>query len=134
MSLIARLPAGRILVILPRTHMWPPVMWPNLELSPRHAHFSISTPTSYPGSLFDPRILTGTSMRGQSKDPGYEVGWTQGCFRRSSSVPKEGRSSELNVDNWNDNWEAKSEAKSPRPLRGFQVDFSLTRNVSYAVR
>ena len=42
--------------------------------------------------------------------------------------------SELNVDNWNDNCEAKSEAKSPRPLRGLQVDFSLTRNVSYAVR
>ena len=41
---------------------------------------------------------------------------------------------ELNVDNWNDNCEAKSEAKSPRPLRGLQVDFSLTRNVSYAVR
>ena len=37
--------------------------------------------------------------------------------------------SELNVDNWNDNCEAKSEAKSPRPLRGFQVDSSLTRNV-----
>ena len=29
---------------------------------------------------------------------------------------------------------AKSEAKSPRPLRGLQVDFSLTSNVSYAVR
>ena len=29
---------------------------------------------------------------------------------------------------------AKSEAKCPRPLRGLQVDFSLTRNVSYAVR
>ena len=42
--------------------------------------------------------------------------------------------SELNVDNWNDNCEAKSEAKSPRPLRGLQVDFSLTRDVSYAVR
>ena len=42
--------------------------------------------------------------------------------------------SELNVDNWNDNFEAKSEAKSPRPLRGWQVDFSLTRNVSYAIR
>ena len=42
--------------------------------------------------------------------------------------------SELNVDNWNDNCEAKSEAKSPRPLRRLQVDFSLTRNVSYAVR
>ena len=42
--------------------------------------------------------------------------------------------SELNVDNWNDNCEAKSEAESPRPLRGLQVDFSLTRNVSYAVR
>ena len=36
--------------------------------------------------------------------------------------------------NWNDNCEAKSEAKSPRPLRGLQVDSSLTRNVSYAVR
>ena len=45
-----------------------------------------------------------------------------------------GRISELNVDNWKDNCEAKSEAISPRPLRGFQVDFSLTRNVSYAVR
>ena len=33
----------------------------------------------------------------------------------------------FNVDNWNDNCEAKSEAKSHRPLRGFQVDFSLTR-------
>ena len=33
------------------------------------------------------------------------------------------------VDNWNDNCEAKSEEKSPRPLRGLQVDFSLTRNV-----
>ena len=43
-------------------------------------------------------------------------------------------SSELNVDNWNDNCEAKCEAKSPRPLRGLQVDFSLTCNVSYAVR
>ena len=43
-------------------------------------------------------------------------------------------SSELNVDNWNDNCEAKSEAKSPRPLRGLQVDFSLACNVSYAVR
>ena len=31
---------------------------------------------------------------------------------------------ELNVDNWNDNCEAKSEAKRPRPLRGFQVDFN----------
>ena len=42
--------------------------------------------------------------------------------------------SELNVDNWNDNCEAKIEAKSPRPLRGLQVDSSLTRNVPYAVR
>ena len=42
--------------------------------------------------------------------------------------------SKLNVDNWNDNCEAISEAKSPRPLRGLQVDFSLTRKVSYAVR
>ena len=42
--------------------------------------------------------------------------------------------SELNVDNRNDNCEAKSEAKSPRPLRGLQVGFSLTRNVSNAVR
>ena len=41
--------------------------------------------------------------------------------------------SELNVDNWNDNCEAKSKAKSPRPLRGLQVDSSLTCNVSYAV-
>ena len=45
-----------------------------------------------------------------------------------------GRDSELNADNWNDNCEAKSEAKSPRPLRGLQVDSSLTRNVPYAVR
>ena len=37
--------------------------------------------------------------------------------------------SELNVDNWNDNCEAKSEAKSPRPLRGLQVDSNPTRNV-----
>ena len=44
------------------------------------------------------------------------------------------QTSELNVDNWNDNCEAKSESKSPRPLRGLQVDFSLTRNVPYAVR
>ena len=29
------------------------------------------------------------------------------------------------MDNWNDNCEARSEAKSPRPLRGLQVDFSL---------
>ena len=42
--------------------------------------------------------------------------------------------SELNVDNWNDNCEVKSEAKSPRPLRGLQVDISLTRNVSYAIK
>ena len=49
-------------------------------------------------------------------------------------LENEAGSSELNVDNWNDNCEAKSEAKSPRPLRGLQVDFSLTRNVSYAVR
>ena len=42
--------------------------------------------------------------------------------------------SELNVDNWNDNCDAKSEAKSPRPLRGLHVDSSLTRNVPYAVR
>ena len=41
---------------------------------------------------------------------------------------------ELNVDNWNDNCEAKSDAKSLRPLRGLQVDFSLTRNASYVVR
>ena len=41
--------------------------------------------------------------------------------------------SELNVDNWNDNCEAKSEAKSLRPLRGLQVDSSLTCNVSYVV-
>ena len=47
---------------------------------------------------------------------------------------QQGGLSELNVDDWNDNCEAKSEAKSPRPLRGLQVDFSLTRNVSYAVR
>ena len=51
---------------------------------------------------------------------GYLIKWRQ--------------SSELNVDNWNDNCEAKSEAKSPRPLRGLQVDFSPTRNVSYVVR
>ena len=42
--------------------------------------------------------------------------------------------SELNVDNWNDNCEAKSETKSPRPLRGLQVESSLTHNVPYAVR
>ena len=44
------------------------------------------------------------------------------------------QASELNVDNWNDNCEAKNEAKSPRPLRGLQVDSSFTRNVPYAVR
>ena len=49
-------------------------------------------------------------------------------------ICKEVFSSELIVDNWNDNCEAKSEAKSPRPLRGLQVDSSLTRNVPYAVR
>ena len=42
--------------------------------------------------------------------------------------------SELIVDIWNDNCDAKSKAKCPRPLRGLQVDFSLTRNVSNAVR
>ena len=47
---------------------------------------------------------------------------------------KRGQLSELNVDNWNDNCEVKSEAKSHRPLRGLQVDFSLPRNVSHAVR
>ena len=47
---------------------------------------------------------------------------------------KSTKTSELNVDNWDDNCEAKSEAKSPRPLRGLQVDSSLTRNVPYAVR
>ena len=36
------------------------------------------------------------------------------------------RISELNVDNWNDNCGAKSEAKSPRPSCGLQVD---SRNV-----
>ena len=46
----------------------------------------------------------------------------------------QGLNSELNVDNWNDNCETKSEAKSPSPLRGLQVDFNLTRNVSYAIR
>ena len=53
--------------------------------------------------------------------------------QKLSTVTKLGQCgtfSELNVDNC----EAKSEAKSPRPLRGLQVDFSLTRNVSYAVR
>ena len=34
------------------------------------------------------------------------------------SLMEQGQASELNVDNWNDNCEAKSEAKSPRPLRG----------------
>ena len=42
--------------------------------------------------------------------------------------------SELNVDNWNDNCEAKVRQKVPGLLRGLQVDFSLTRNVSYVVR
>ena len=46
------------------------------------------------------------------------------CFITIVSL---GPVSELNVDNWNDNCEAKSEAKSPRPLRGLQVDFSLLR-------
>ena len=56
----------------------------------------------------------------QSTRPNYQLG------------PR-GPTSELNVDNCNDNCEAKSEAKSPRPLRGLQVDSNLTRNVSYAV-
>ena len=56
------------------------------------------------------------------------VGWQL----QSSNI--QGLFSELNVDNWNDNCEANSEAKSPRPLRGLQVDFSLTRNVSCALR
>ena len=66
--------------------------------------------------------------------------WTRywwGCKYQQKKIWGEGKGlqpSELNVDNWNDNCEAKSEAKSPRPLRGLQVDFSLTRNVSYAVR
>ena len=47
---------------------------------------------------------------------------------------EEAQSSEFNVDNWNDNCEVKKLAQSPRPLRSLQVDFSLTRNVSYAVR
>ena len=42
--------------------------------------------------------------------------------------------SELNVDNWNDNCEAKSEGESPMPLRVLHVDFSLTCNVPYAIR
>ena len=49
-----------------------------------------------------------------------------------STIPDGGQSamvSELNVDNWNDNCEAKSEAKRPRPLRGLQVDFSLLRGL-----
>ena len=33
-----------------------------------------------------------------------------------SSLAWRDQTSELNVDNWNDNCEAKSEAKSPRPL------------------
>ena len=38
-------------------------------------------------------------------------------------------SSELNMDNWNDNCKAKSEAKSPRHLRGLQVDFSRIKGL-----
>ena len=41
-------------------------------------------------------------------------------------------SSELNVDNWNDNCEAKSEEKSPWLLRDLQVDFSP--NVMFLIR
>ena len=52
----------------------------------------------------------------------------------SPLLSKQEFTSELNVDNWNDNCEAKSEAKSPRLLRGLQVDFNLTRNFSYAAR
>ena len=63
---------------------------------------------------FVPRAFAGTKWRHEAREcPGY---------------------SELNVDKWNDNCEAKSEAKSPRPLRGLQVDSSRTRNVPYAVR
>ena len=58
---------------------------------------------------------------------------TQALYSAHAYSLEEGPS-ELNVDNWNDNCEAKSEAKSPRLLRGLQVDSSLTRNVPYAVR
>ena len=68
--------------------------------------------------------------------PSTARGLAIGTFTRHHGAVFWGRAfySELNVDNWNDNCEAKSEAKSPRPLRGLQVDFSLTRNVSYVVR
>ena len=36
--------------------------------------------------------------------------------------------SELNVDNWNDNCEAKSEAKSCKPLRGQIIYFVKERS------
>ena len=41
--------------------------------------------------------------------------------------------SELNVDNWNDNCEAKSEAKSPMPLRGNYVTCYML-HVTYVYR
>ena len=65
--------------------------------------------------------------------PGSELYISSG-HRVKLNMAGNGGPSEPNVDNWNDNCEAKSEAKSRRPLRGLQVDFNLTRNVSYAVR
>ena len=61
--------------------------------------------------------------------------WSKGeNAEKSGSQRSEWAHSELNVDKWNDNCEAKSEAKGPRPSRGLQVDLSFARNVSYAVR
>ena len=77
---------------------------------------------------FDLLGLSATTVMGHFHDG---VGWLQlpECFASILYLI-----SELNVDNWNDDCEAKSEAKSPRTLRGLQVDSTLTRNVPYAVR
>ena len=84
------------------------------------------------GHLDQSGVLPHTSTR---RSPNSLERRVKSLGTRLSEVETVGRDSELNnVDNWNDNCEAKSEAKSPRPLCGLQVDFSLTRNVSYAVR
>ena len=83
------------------------------------------------GHLDQSGVLPHTSTR---RSPNSLERRVKSLGTRLSEVETVGRDSELNVNNWNDNCEAKSEAKSPRPLCGLQVDFSLTRNVSYAVR
>ena len=71
---------------------------------------------------------TTTKMATMGKSVSSIYIWSE-IFRSPSEAKYGGQwgPSELNVDNGNDNCEAKSEAKSPRPLRGLQVDFSLLR-------